>query len=686
MNIMFKNTHNIENNKLQSNLKLHRTNFSSFNNVNEGRPLELKSNQNLSFKGLSSAPNKAAIKVADAVKTFGEDFGESAGKYFREVIEKESKLLKPGLKINPDGTITFVEKKLGQKVFEIVTYPVTQMPFDLANTVLGGMKRVPGLKNLANKLDTEFLKEKRAIGNSKSQVASVKHYFELLAQGDSKKRFREAHKRLAPSVPNYNAESERSLNRLVTGLIPAFFLANDAYNLSIYMNNNKDVAKKEKKRRFNQEVGRILTTTAATYGVMSLFAKQCNRSIGLTAGLTAGIVLISEILGRKLAGNPVLPVSIETAKEYAQKRKALNKPQSNQNESNTEIQQKESTKKGGLTLNNILKTIGGLIVFGFAAEKLANTKILKTKIGAFKKWYETLYTSEFKVSSKEFALINNKLKDNGFSGIANVYEKLVLKKGVKDIELGRVKNKTKFILIHQVLTFPVRFTWSVLNLPYKKLVLPLIKMLKKQEKPVEVINDDYFLKTIQNSVRYFEKIEKDSPEEFTRKINQRLLSSFDNLTKSSYDNSDLNVIVKTAQSAVTTGFLVADNYNMVMIESQGQNKDLAEQKAKERTMQRGARLTYEAFIIKMVNDIFSGPCNSSLLAALGLAGGLRIITEMVERKAVGLPITESTQEQIKEDEKTHMSATGVKGSYFRAMAKLSGKKNFTEKKEGKRQK
>ncbi len=110
-------------------------------------------------------------------------------------------------------------------------------------------------------------------------MASVKHYFELLAQADSTKRFREAHKRLAPSVPHYNAESERSLNRLVTGLIPAFFLANDAYNLSMYMNNNKDVAKKEKKRRFNQEVGRILTTTAATYGVMSLFAKQCNKSL-----------------------------------------------------------------------------------------------------------------------------------------------------------------------------------------------------------------------------------------------------------------------------------------------------------------------------------------------------------------------------------------------------------------------
>ncbi len=91
-------------------------------------------------------------------------------------------------------------------------------------------------------------------------------------------------------------------------------------------------------------------------------------------------------------------------------------------------------------------------------------------------------------------MINKKLKDNGFAGIATKYEKLAVKKGVKDIELGKVKNKTKFILIHQVLAFPVRFTWSVLNLPYKKLVVPIVRMLKKQEKPVEVINHDYSLK------------------------------------------------------------------------------------------------------------------------------------------------------------------------------------------------
>lgn len=671
MNITFKNTHNIENKKFQRSFnELSQTHFSSFNNQHGELPLGDKSNQDVSFKGISS------IKVKDAVKTFADDFGESAGKYFKELIESESKVEGSGLKVNADDTVTFNEKSLPHKVIDILTYPIKQMPFDLANAILGGLRKVPGLKDFGSSFDKGILKEKRGISSSKSNVAAIKHYFEHLVKGNTN-RFKEGHRRLVPLVPNYNAETERSLNRLVTGLIPAFFLANDAYNLSMYMNNNKDMAKKEKKRRFNQEVGRILTTTAATYGVMSLFAKQCNRSMGLTAAVTSGIVLVSEIIGRKIAGNPVLPVSVNSAKEYSQKRNATKKSAESQSDNKTNST--ESSKKG-LTASNILKAIVGLVVFGFAAEKISSTKMVNAKIKSFQKWYENLYTRDFTIPKEKFAKFTKRLNDNGFEEIANKYKKLIAKDNDSEIKLGKITNKLRYILIHQVLTFPVRFAWSVLNLPYKSVIRPIVKMVKKDAKVVNAEAKENPLKTIQDCVRFLEKIEDASPDEFKKQINKRLISSFDNLTKSSYNNSDLNVIVKTAQSAVTTGFLIADNYNMVMIDSQGQDKDLAGQKAKERALQRGARLTYEAFIIKMFNDIFSVPCNASLAASLGLAGGLRVITEMVERKAVGLPINESTQEQIKEDEKIHLSATGLKGSYFRTMAKLSGKKNFMEKK------
>lgn len=639
-----------------------KTNFADF-------CISQNTSSQVSFTGLP--------KVSEAIEKFGEDFGVAAKNHFKEIIEKANKLENSGLTIK-DNSITFRDQTYLEKALDILFYPVKQMPFDLTNATIGGLKKIPGIKKsswINNLYDSELLTKKRDISKNKSNVAAIQHYFELLTEGNNCKRFCEGHKRLAPLMPNYNSETERSLNRLVTGIIPAFFLANDAYNLSIYMNNNKSLAKEEKKRRFNQEVIRIGITSAATYAVMSMFAKQCNKSIPLTASITAGIVLVSEVMGRLIAGNPVLPVGVQRAKEYAEKRKEIK--QNNISEpAQQQATENKPVKKEILTLNNILKTIAGLIVFGFATEKVSNIPKIKGYLQDFSKKYKKLYMKDFIISRDEFSKITKKLKDNGFNEIANRYERSIEGEKGKNVKLGSTKDKTKYILIHQILTFPVRFTWSVLTLPYNSLVKPLIKMVKKEPKLEKKLDK---IEMLQNSIRFLEKIKNDASSEFTRKINEKLISSFDNLTKSSYQNSDLNVIVKTAQSAVTTGFLIADNYNMVMIDSEGENKNLAKQKAKERAIQRGARLTYEAFIIKMILDMFAGACNASLLAALGVSGALRVVTEMVERKAVGLPLGESTQEEIKENEIEHLNATGLKGVYFRAMAKLTGKSSIGEK-------
>lgn len=627
---------------------------------------------NIGFKG-------EMPKVAEAIKAFGEDFGEVAEKHFDEIIKKS------GLKINADDTITFEEQPFFKRALDILLYPIKDMPIDLVNGAINGLKKIQFLKNSSwlNDLSVKpfFQNRRNAIAN-KSNIAAIQHYFELLAEGNNDyKRFVEAHKRLSPLMPNYNSETERSLNRIVTGLIPAFFLANDAYNLSMYMNNNKDTAKKEKKRRFNQEVARIGITATATFYLMSIFAKQCNKSIPLTAGITAGMVLVSEVLGRLIAGNPVLPVSAEKAKEYAEKRNKIKQndnfkpvPQKN-NEEEAETSSSPA-QKGFLTLSNVLKILGGLVVFGFAVDKVSNIAKIKGYLEDFGKKYKKLYMKDFTIPREEFYKITQKLKDNDFKKLAGKYEGLVKAQKGEDIKIGSIKDKSKYFLIHQVLTFPVRFTWDVLMLPYKKVVKPLINAIKRETKAEEIPKPD---KILQDSIQFLQKIQDAPNPEFKQKFNQTLISSLDNLTKSSYQNSDLNVTVKTAASAVTTGFLIADNYNMVMIDSQGKDKDLAKQKAKERAVQRGARLTYEAFILKMVLDMFSGVCNASLLGALGVSGVLRVITEMVERKAVGLPLGESNQKEMKEDEIKHLQATGIKGSYFRAMATLAGKKSFADK-------
>ena len=643
-------------------------------------------NKNISFKRLP--------KVSEAIEAFGEDFGKAAKDHFKDIIEKAKGF---GLEVHND-TITFSkEKSLSKKVLEMITYPVTGLPLDVTNGVINGLKRIPFLKNnswLSDLSAKPILKNRSNAVKNKSNVAAIKHYFELVAENGGEKgylkRFLEGHTRLKPNMPKFSSQVERPLNRVVTGLIPAFFLANDAFNLSMYMNNDKETATKEKKRRFNQEFLRIGINVAATFSLISLFAKQCNKSIPLTAGITAGMVLVSEVLGRLIAGNPILPVSTEKAKEYAEKRNEIKQNNNSKPvEKNKEEKAKEPSKpaqKEFLTLSNILKVLGGLVALGFAVDKVSNIPKVSKKLGQFNDWYKGLFTEKFTIKREHFNDLTDKLDKNGFDKIANFYEDELVKQKGKILTIGYKENKIKYFLIHQVLTFPVRFVKNVALMPYNKIVKPLSNVVKENllgmeiKKPPKIsskFKNPEKIQMLQDGINFLKKIEKDLEPEFTKKINKNLISSFDNITKSKNQNADLNVAVKTAASAVTTGFLIADNYNLVMIDSQGNDKELAKQKARERAIQRGTRLTYEAFILKMMMDMFQG-VTTSLAGALAVSGVLRVITEMVERKAVGLPLGESSKEEIQQMEKEHLTATGLKGSYFRTMAKLAGKKTMAE--------
>ncbi len=250
--------------------------------------------KNPSFKGMPT--------VKAAVAQFGEDFGKAAGEYFNEIIKKAEGF---GLEIDTvNDTIIFdKDQSIPKKVLEMITYPVAGLPLDLTNGVISGLKKIPFLEKKFNGLSDKhpffkmLQKRKDAVGN-KSNVAAIKHYFELVAENGGEegylKRFLTGHTRLKPNMPNYSSQTERPLNRVVTGLIPAFFLANDAFNLSMYMKNDKEAAAKEKKRRFNQEVARIAITATATFYLLSMFAKKSNNSIGFNAATTAGLVLVSE--------------------------------------------------------------------------------------------------------------------------------------------------------------------------------------------------------------------------------------------------------------------------------------------------------------------------------------------------------------------------------------------------------
>lgn len=677
---------------------LYPSGFSKLNNSNISEPLKPIS-KDLSFKG-SSIKKPEIITISQAIERFTKEFGASAAEHLKNTIDKVSSSTDAtGIKKVGDK-LEFKPQTLAQKFKEIVVTAFVKLPVDAAIGGLELLKKVPGLKNskkLDKMLNANIFKKRKEEIRLTSEAAAIQNLFEQANDKDFK-AFNDAHSRLKPAVCNYSSIVERSLTRFVTGMIPAFFLANDAYNLSMYMRNNKTDAKEEKKRRFNQETARIIATTALTFGILSFFSKKTNASGGTTNLLMAGAAFVSEFVGRIMAGNPVLPVGENAARKYSEKR-AKDKKQENKvddkkspssafkgNDGKEKVYHTPPTE-GVLTFANVIKVVGGLLAFGFAAEKVKNIKSVDKQLETWKKAYDKHFKKDSMITREEYNKLTKRLRDNGFSKIADRYDEIIKDQKGDKIKIGSNTNKAKDILVNKILLFPVKFAWeSILMMPYK-VSKNAVGMFKNEKKipttPEEIAKEADKIKKenmdiVKNSIGFLKKIDKQSNEAYKESVSSSLLSGLDNVTKSNYSSADTAAMIRATMQAVTSAFLIADSYNMVMIDSHGQDKDLAEQKAKERTIQRGVRIAYGAFCLQLMNGIFKQRYDTSLVAAELINTGNTFVTESLERTSVGLPLTESTRGEIIETEQANLRATGAKGVYFRTMAKLTGKKPLSE--------
>ncbi len=384
---------------------------------------------NVSFHGAS----KVLGDVEEAIERYGKEIGEGAKKYLNDRIKQA------GLVIENDS-IEFKYDGMGKRLVDMALYPVLKLPLDMANSALNTLKKIPFLKDskeIDKLLESKLLKGRKIERQNESTRIVMEDYLKRFRKRDvragelpddiekhnedlNKDLFKDLHKRMKLGACNYSMAAERGLTRLVSGVIPAYFLAKDAYNLSIYMNNDKKSAKEAKQRRFKQEIARIAITAAATFGILKLFSKKSNQSGDATTVIIAIVTMISEIIGRKIAGNPVLPLSKEQAEKYAQKRNEKETNSNNKIKTNTasKKQKTKEKKKAMLTLENALKAVGILVVLGFGVDKISKIKPVKELLSKAKDFYEGLYKKEFQVTQKELNDYCDKLREINLNGEA----------------------------------------------------------------------------------------------------------------------------------------------------------------------------------------------------------------------------------------------------------------------------
>lgn len=890
----------------------------------------------VSFK---SSPLQLMTAADEKVlKVFSQHYG-NVGNRLVTKIDKLMTLHKPLAKtsrfFSENGQMVIKDKSITKSLLENIIFPFITLPLYTVSWVLKRAQSLPskkiqeGAKKLyntniirlprkMNEINDKTNMLKGVLGKTRSTVEafikekglkmSADELIDKLSKADDTPIIKEAsdyvkenlykasNKFFDKHTGNFNTAFERPLNRIVTGLIPVVFLANDAYNLSVLCGDKKEDSSKEAKERTKQEISRVLTTAYIQLLTFGAFTRQVNTISWFTPLTSAATVLFSEISSRKRLGKPIFFLSKDKAKEYNKRETEKNKtskaskakgtqqtaaPQAqpveikNTNVNTTDKQFKNiisfedaasssiftsfkaldkddkkaedkkaeapAERKALINFNTFKKGVAILIAGGFALSFIKNSSFTRNSkiVKAFKnfgelckkKIYEPLAYKKFEIKTSEFDDVMGILDDIGCkeiaeghrfiknkyylkntavntgsimmqkhsissSGISKVteqakavlsnlsdgdmqkvaesiqtaiktegtavsemkFEKVAKKAAqiIKDkginlpddqlqnlvktitdaIEKNGVKScinvDTKLKPFVDIVIEPFKFILSALRLPFKLskaaiqlLVSPVTKKaekaalgkaeLSKFEKAINRAVTEIFgekqsksgkisqtifanaMEQLQKQTEPYRKAKaalqtaKDlgaSPEEISKLqdglkkakealikyVNVAVEKSFDGVTQSSNKNTDLAMMTKLASSAVTSAFLVADNYNMVMIKSDGEDLEGAKEKANERIIQRLSALFYQSMLINWFNSTFRATYNSSLRGMASVAIPNTITTEILTRKSIGMPIGRKTYEELQENEEKNDNKKGFLGKYFKFMRLLTGKK------------
>ena len=372
------------------------------------------------------------------------------------------------LKRSENGKIIEIsEKNWPTLIWEGIIYPIKELPLHIAQWA----------KNLV----TPKTEKKAADGifktlNNTDIVNSMSGYMEAAAKYkhdnaavQSSELFTKAMKMFDPKTGNYNGVHERALTRVVTGLIPAYFLANDAYNLSRLCDDDPKEAEKERKLRFNQEIKRVMSNAYLQLITLGALSKFINKSTWSFVGVTALTVLITEAFSRLSNGKKIHFISKEEAIKINEKEGKIKKDNyiAPQNATKakpgfkgtnvfetfgiasqipfetmniatfTENLSEENSKelKPLLTLPVIAKWFVGTIALGIALKHGKNIKVGKAQIklgdylNVISKKYDAIYNKltqkDFKIANTEFKQIIAKLREYDAT-IANKIEEVTL--------------------------------------------------------------------------------------------------------------------------------------------------------------------------------------------------------------------------------------------------------------------
>lgn len=776
------------------------------NNIKE-RPFKNNSHD-LAFGGLFFSPILNADKSIryfnpqEIIEVTGKYLGENTRDLFEHIVKMENSGLKSKMFSYDSGQVSFRKKNFLHLVYDGMLYPLKQLPGEILNGIVDLARKFGPFKSWANKTyDAPFFKKIRQGSKTEAKINALRGTFEFvdnlkskadieikkaLAEGrkeDAEKirqkfekdisdsTFIQSLKMFDPKTGNYDTKHERSLTRIVSGAIPAFFLANDAYNLSRMCDDNPKEASKEKKIRLRQEASRVGLSayiTLVTLGAVQKFVNNSKLGIMLLTGTT---VLFTEMISRIINGKSIVKLTPEQAKAINAKNaaknggSATNKVQENKNEqeasktssqSGVSDEKAKSSKKEQaplLSFKSLSKGILLVIAGGYGFKLLAKIPVVNKSLSSLASPFKALYrnltvNTESKMSRAKFNEVVQKLRSvssdkvssdenpSQFGVLADKFEEVAALANTKHAlltmsgklrddfaaEVQKIQGLPKKPSINQIIEAiekgvnsentvfynafrkrkealdkqgvffgeqskgakiavdfviaPFKFIFNTIKLPYTLVDKFFSLFKKKQSSSPDIVRAK--ITALSQGLESIAKETKLSDAKFKDFMNDNMAKSFNPENMSNISNSELANLAKTSATAATIWFLMADNHNMVMLKSNGEDKAGANQKFKERFVQEGSRLFYQTLLIDLFNSTFRRQYNASLWGSSWVTATCTLLGEYLTRKSVGMPVLPHTRDELIEIDKRKENTKGPMKAYYNFMTRLTGKKSLSE--------
>lgn len=696
--------------------------MNSTNSFNNERPLKTNS-ENLSFKGLSfwykpartySLDTYNALVKKYRISDMGDEFIDSIrkSKYARGMVDfiKNEETGEELIKIREKGFL--------HRVWDDLTYPV-RLPGEMLNGLVSLVGKIKPLEKVSKSIyDTKFFKNIRQQAKTDAKVNALRGIFEFehlgKLEGKSAEEqasiiFRQGMKSFDPNLGNYDTKHERALTRIVSGMPPAIFLANDAYNLSRLMDDDPTAAKEEQKSRFKQELSRVGWNAYLQLIIFGALSKYVNNSSAGVMLITAITTVLTEGVSRLSNGKHIKRLTPEEARAENERNHAPEaeiKPDTSF-KAETKSDEKEKQQKPLLSFDILMKASAVIIGAGYGIKfirgKFGNNSAVKAFfkpiddtmdfiIGKKSKAYDKLTKIQnFQYPKEKFDKIVKVLRENGFNDIADEYEtfaKPAISADGNFINLGPKDKKIAPLI--KFIKAPIKFAMDAVTLPYRMTELAvksIQKSMKGSKAPAPVVEETAEQLTerlIKGNIAALQKSidnigpkalrEDFNPEKFKEFVKDNRMKAFNADSMSHLSNAELSNLAKAAGTAATLWFLMTDNYNMVMLKSNGNNIEGAETKFKERAVQETSRLFYQALLIDLFNSTFSKQYHKSLLGASWVTLTNTTISEWLNRESVGIPVKKHTRDELISIEKAQNEATGFKKDYYTFMRRLTGKR------------